>query len=126
MNEHQELIISMLIKDRDSIAIYGARTGHLPHPMVEKLEKLNAAIEWVKAQGWRPISEAPTKGLIRILVEDVGGERRVFAAEASFDYRSGDMNWIITTGWIGWVPLDSGWNVIGWKPLHYMPPQLPE
>lgn len=63
----------------------------------------------------RPMESASTSGVIRLVVESSSGERRVFAAEASFE--DGQMYWEVTMGWIGWTRLHPGWKPIGWMPL---------
>ena len=67
---------------------------------------------------WNQIDTAPTSGVIQLAVEHRLGERRTFAAEASFDSgKGGALVWMITVGWTGWQPLHSGWRPIGWLPL---------
>lgn len=62
---------------------------------------------------WQPMDTAPTRGMILLMVEHSSGERRVFASEAS--HEDGEWRWIITTGWVGWTPLHSGWTPVLWQ-----------
>lgn len=66
----------------------------------------------------RPMETAPNIGIFRLIVESQDGERRVFAAEASFDGREeGARYWMITTGWPGWTRIPLRWNPVGWLPM---------
>jgi hypothetical protein len=87
----------------------------------QEAESLRARVaELEAAQAWRPIETAPFDGLIQLMVEGCDGERRTFAAEAS--YRNGEKVWIETSGWTGWTKLHPGWTPVGWLPLT-TPPQ---
>jgi len=114
MNEHQEFIIDALNSYRINVSLTDKEIG-----------QLDAAIEWVKAQGWRPISEAPKSEHKPFLVQLPGNDMADYIVMQVSNFE-GRMYPDARDGCIDWE--DGITNAVAWRPLPepMKTPQLPE